>query len=779
MVWYRMPWINISLSLLVMLAILNAIPAQDARSFWPALCCLGWSAVHLRRFKVIAGWGVGVGLAVILMIHADQRDVSEWRWVQTFDSVWEGCFEGEVGSLRQAEWGITAQVRIQTTQGQADVDALFKETYPQKGAQVQVCGEWRGHLRASTPWAIDWRGRAHRRGLLGRGTVKDWVLLNDSPDVMERFERWVTARRFWVEDRVRARLENPWAGLVIALTTGNKAWMDAEVMQAYADTGTSHVLAISGLHFGVVAGLSWWASVGILRRSVWVGRHLGARVASAGLVVIACVVYMLFVGAPVSAQRASVGVLMLALAVLGARHVCPFHVICVAGVVVLVAEPLAIGEIAFQLSFAATFGIILFNHCRPPWLRPGHGKESRVALRLRAFGVFLGVSVAASLATLPVLVGHFGFFSMWSLPLNVVVVPLVSIFVFPLMLVGHGLSIIHEGVGAWVMGFAVHPLVLGAGPSTWFARMAWANWVPGAQPLAHTLAMALSVWVLLVSQGQWRPIAAGSLIGMFAVLAANDVHTLRDEVRIDFIDVGQGDSTLVMTKDYVVLVDAGGRMFGRDPGRAQVVPYLRQVGVEHIDLFVITHADLDHRGGARAVLDLMQVGALLIHPAESDPMTQMLKDRANHWGVEVWNIEDEWVREGELSRLRALIPPADLEEKNDRSIVLEVKTGAMSVLLTGDLEHAGEMWWVAKNRGQFDFLKMPHHGSHTSSSVDLLQSTRPRLAMSSAGVNNAFNHPRPDVVDRYHSRGIRTFHTHEVGVIRAAMNDQAIQIFHR
>ncbi len=329
------------------------------------------------------------------------------------------------------------------------------------------------------------------------------------------------------------------------------------------------------------------------------------------------------------------------------------------------------------------------------------------------------------------------------------------------------------------MGLAVHPLVLGATPTAWFARMAWANWVPGAQPLAHITAMALSVWILLISEGRARYLIVGSMIGGIAVWAANGVHQIGRETRIDFIDVGQGDSTLVRTPNFVVLVDAGGRMFGRDPGRTQVVPYLRQVGIEHIDLFVITHADLDHRGGAKAVLDLMQVGALMIHPAETDPMTQMLKARAEHWDAEVWDIYDRWSWQGEHAQLTAWIPPSELEEKNDRSIVLDVLSDGMRVLLTGDLEEAGEMWWVAKNLGAVDFLKMPHHGSHTSSSNELLDSTQPRVAMSSAGVNNAFDHPRPDVVRRYQLRGIKTFHTHQVGVIRATIADGKIEVFHR
>jgi len=775
--WYWMPWIQFALAFSGTLAVLTRLSPGSLSAAWPSLVVgLGLLAARGPAKRLVPP-GLGVCMAVLFLAHADLRDVSDHAWVERMDQRWETCLSARVGETRLAPWGSRVDLKVRDEFKTLRARAVFRDEVPLYGMEIKVCGDWQGHLRPSTPWAVDQRSLLHRRGYVGRGVVKSWELIKDQPSAAERLRRWVSSRQMGLERGVVERLENPWAGLVLALTTGNKAWMDEQVMQAYSDTGTSHVLAISGLHFGVVAGLAWWVFVGLSRRSLWICRLVGARRASVCFVFLASATYVLFVGAPISAQRASVGVFMLGAAVLRAQRVCPFHVLSAASVGVLMMEPTATLEIAFQLSFSATFGILLFNHYRPSFLRPGHSAESRTQQRIRGIGMFVGVSVAASLATLPPLMAHFGFISMWSIPLNLIVVPMVSLVVFPLLLIGHAVSVLSADLGAVLLGASVHPLILSADPLFQLGRMNATNWVPGALPPLITSILSLSVLLLLVSELRAPRVLLGLLVGGLSVFMANQINRVEGKVVVDFIDVGQGDSTLVRAPDFVVLVDAGGKLFGRDPGRAQVVPYLRQIGVKRVDLFIITHADLDHRGGALAVLDLIDVGSLMIHPLEFDRFTQTLKQRALERGADVMDIQDSWERITPEARLIARVPP-DFKQKNDRSIVLEIDAFDLSVFLTGDLEEPGEKWWVQNFARPVDFLKMPHHGSHSSSTPELLAATSPRLAMSSAGVHNSFNHPRPDVLERYARRGVRAFHTHEVGTIRAELAPGGLQVFH-
>ncbi|QED28978.1 DNA internalization-related competence protein ComEC/Rec2 [Microvenator marinus] len=782
--WYSMPWVQFCAAWVFSSVVFVRMPPGPDYAWVAsalAITALG-AACRVEKVRQLAPAFVGILGAMISLNLADQRDVGAAPVRSMLHQKWETCLEGEInGQVRQTAYGYVANLRDQHGEWRLvfrsdETGEIHTHEGPEPGMRVRACGVMQDFLRPSTPWATDYRALMHRRGVVGRGVIKEWVALSDQPGPLDLFARVISARRFDTERRIVNSLESPWAGLVVALTTGNKAWMDDRVMQAYADTGTSHILAISGLHFGVVAGLAWFVFVGLIRRSTILSRRVGAKPLAAAFVCLACLSYVVFVGAPVSAQRASVGVFMLGAASLRIRKICPFHLIGSAALLVLVLEPTASMDIGFQLSFCATFGILLFNHYRPSFLE-SRRLDTKPTKRLKAFGLFVGISLAASVATLAPLVAHFGFFSWWSIPLNLVVVPLVGSLVFPLMLVGQALSSIWPLGGAWLMGFSVHPLVLGVEPLLAAARMSSWNWVPGALPLGPTLLLTAGAAILLVSRCRWPALLLAAFTFSIGAWVSNQVHRV-EHVNIDFLDVGQGDSALIRTPEFTMLIDAGGKLYGRDPGRAQVVPYLRQIGVEHLDVFMITHADLDHRGGAPAVIELMEVKALMIHEAEQDAFTQDLVELTRRYGGEILRLADTWEHRAGALKLVARAPPADLEHKNDRSIVIEAQAYDFRVLLTGDLEFAGESWWVLEHASRFDFLKMPHHGSHTSSSNALLDAVFPRAAMSSAGVNNAFSHPRPQVLLRYWLRGVQDFHTHQSGTLRLVMEPQRLSVLH-
>jgi len=206
---------------------------------------------------------------------------------------------------------------------------------------------------------------------------------------------------------------------------------------------------------------------------------------------------------------------------------------------------------------------------------------------------------------------------------------------------------------------------------------------------------------------------------------------------VHFIPVGQGDATLLEAPDgHRVLIDAGGSQLGRDPGRHVVVPYLHRLGVTQLDAVVVTHDDIDHSGGVPAVVARLDVARLVREPADL--------------GLS-WITLSKWAEQG---------------SPNDQSVVAEVVHGGMTLLLTGDVEAYSERRALRDRVApRAIVLKVPHHGSRTSSTEAFLDVVSPRLAVVSAGRFNRFGHPHPHVVERYEDRAIRLFSTADHGLV--------------
>ena len=615
---------------------------------------------------------------------------------------------------------------------------------PAPGSPVSVTGRWLASERGN-----------------GAGGVLLASAIEPTPGASA-----VIGRLHGYRDRVARRLEilfpRRWA-LVHALVLARKDGLDPELKDGFAATGLAHLLAISGFHVGVVAAL-------LLALCSLTGLSRGG---AAGAAALGVWVYVLGIGAPDAAARAAVLLTVGALARLRARPVHALGALAAALVAMAAIDPGAPGRVGFQLSFAGAAGLVSFSRPIERFLAQGPLRRAPASLRSAA-----AAGAAATVATLPIVAWHFERVSVVGIPATLLVGPLVAAAI-PGIFASVTASVVSPGLAAFLAGGV--EWILDA--VVWFVT-ATARWPLASVPVSRPAVLAACAGFALAPRflrGPARPgrrtrrriAVAGSLAGLIVwpgLVALAGTGT----VEAVFLDVGQGDAILVRSpRGRWILVDAGPRTDRRDAGARVVTPYLRGRGAGRLHALILTHPDLDHIGGAPSVLDA--VGADVVF----DPGVAVGKasyvdvlERAGREG-------SAWLplRRGRRLRfdgaeLEVLHPPttgpgAKPLNANDRSVVIRVTYGAFSLLLTGDVESAGEAMLL--ERGELrpsQVLKVAHHGSRTSTTTAFLEAVRPEVAIIPVGRRNRYGHPDPGVLARLASIGARIHRTDAAGTVR-------------
>jgi competence protein ComEC len=553
-------------------------------------------------------------------------------------------------------------------------------------------------------------------------------------------------------------------GLVEALVLARKEGLSPDLRESFARAGTAHLLAISGFHVGVVAGL-------LLLAGSWMGLSHRRRLllGSGGVWG-----YVLFIGLPDAALRAALILTLLSLGRLGHRHVAPLGALASSFLFFLFLDPGAVLRPGFQLSFAGATGLVL-------WARPiaravsGVGRSSNAVPYLSS-SVAAGVS--ATLATVPLVAWHFGRVSLVGIPVTLLAAPMVT-----LAIPGIFLCLV-ASFASWPLGsFLAH----GVEADLWLFRslVDWAGtfplaslWVsrPGVVAGVAGMALARLLWSVLPRERRW---GRRTLLGT-AALAGLILWPVADRVagwgtlEMVVLDVGQGDAILLRSpRGRWILVDAGPRTERYDAGARAVLPYLRRRGAGGLELMVLTHPDMDHVGGAGAILREYPVGGVM-DPGMAVGTGVFLDALEGAQARDVpWTVGaagDSLDLDGVA--IRVLWPPeekgdlAEADGANGVSLVLEVRLGSFSALLTGDAPAEVEETLLPRLLSpSIQVLKLGHHGSRTSTSPELLERITPEVALISAGLRNRFGHPHAAVLRRLEARGVKVYRTDQDGTL--------------
>ena len=706
-------------------------------------------------------------------------------------------------------------------------EAEYRSLQLRYGARIRVAATLSRVDNYRNPGVSPLSDYLDRRGYDAAGVVK-------SPGSITRLEDvWVFpplallySWREKVQREIDTKFSSETAGVLDAALLGNRYNLSRDTSERFREGGTFHVLVISGLHISFIGGIVFLAVRRLTKRRLM------------QFIVPAAVVwgYSLAVGAEASVVRAALMFTFAGLAPVLFRQSTSLNGLGAAALVLLVHSPKEIFDPSFQLTFLSVLAIVvlawpLLQACSaigawyptretpaPPvcsrglrgfcellfwneskWRKeigrsPYHYRlfKAPLAVRLERYRiqaclryVFAAVLVSAAvqLLLLPLMIVYFHRLSPASLFLNIVVgallaaLTVVALIALLLSQLSTTLAVPFFSLANainWSMIHSVDPFASLNGASIHLPE--YAGWSSLVYLLYYVPLLALA---LTKPKRCVVPLVAVQFL-LVAVLIVHPFSAARDgKLRVDFLDVGQGDAAVVTLPDgRTLLVDAGGatdthpsNTSRRSIGEAVVSEYLWWRGLDTIDYVVATHADADHIDGLNDVLRNFTVNAALVarSPA-NDPEYVKFAQTLFTTNTPVTTIHaGDLIRFGDV-RIEVLWPPAAVHEnqpsRNNDSIVLRVTLGRRSVLLTGDIEKSGESALVAAGKElRADVVKVPHHGSRTSSTPPFVAATKPGVAIVSVGQYSMFGHPHPDVVERWQANGAQVFTTGKCGTI--------------
>ena len=545
------------------------------------------------------------------------------------------------------------------------------------------------------------------------------------------------------------------SGITAALVFGHRNLLEENTLEAYQRLGIIHLLAISGLHVGMLFTILFFILLraGVAREYV----HL--------MLLFMLPLYVLLTGGAPPVIRAS-GIMA---AVILFRYfkwkLAASDALSLVFILYLLLDPFILNNVGFQLSFLVSFSLVLSSHTLL--------KSSQSTWK----SIFL-VTAVCQVASLPVLLWNFYEFSLIGFVINSLYVPFFTIIMLPLALLSflamllvppatHLFFPVLEGT-VWLSDFISNKL----------NNLPFITLTTG-----KPASLLLIIYVLLIvflfvraEKGKWQM----AIIPLVLLLVLHKgMAFLNPYGELIMVDVGQGDSIIIKLpfNQGVYMIDTGGVvMFPEEPWQKKkkefsisddvLLPLLKSKGIGKIDKLILTHSDFDHAGAAEDLIGRIEIGEILITPgSDKKELMDTIVKKAKRAAIKVRSVRagEKWSENS--GDFMFLYPFDDHYEGNDDSLVLYGKFGGKTWMFTGDLEMEGEKELIEKWRVDIDVLKVGHHGSATSTSDDLLAVLTPGTALISAGKNNRYGHPDPDVIERLKKNKVKVYNTAVQGAI--------------
>lgn len=568
--------------------------------------------------------------------------------------------------------------------------------------------------------------------------------------------------------------------VLAALVAGDGSRISRDLRQKFADAGTSHLLAVSGLHVGLAAGFAFFVMNWLLGFFPGLAQTGKARRTALVLAVIPALLYGLLAGMSPSTQRAVVMVGALFLSFSAKRQADAYNTLAAAALAVLAVNPESLFQVSFQLSFLSVF-FILTGFRAVPFLRHRPRETERLRLWMYRLASLFAVTVFATLATLPIVLRAFQQVSVSGFAANFFLVPLVGTLVLPLGLSGGAILPVSPNAASLLFSLAGFFMEWGIFAIRWFANLEFSE-VTLVYPSVFESVLYYFI-LFCIFQFQRSPWARAGFL-MAALMLVGDAfywynERFRDEsLRVTVLDVGQGTSVVVrFPKGPVMLADAGG-LTGEsslDIGKAVVAPYLWSQKIHTVDVAVLTHPDQDHAGGMPFILERFKVRKFWSNGQETEggAYEKIMKIASERGLARKTHQELSCGTVINGVSVKSLYPPPDFsppkkKQTNRFSLVLRLEMGEKSVLITGDVTRPGlkeMMKTLDPEELDCTVMVLPHHGAKSSFLQEFLDAARPRWAIVSVGRNNPWKLPREDVLAAYRRAGAEIFRTDLSGAV--------------
>ena len=642
------------------------------------------------------------------------------------------------------------------------------------GTRAVLHGRLRSLPQKTTAGTFDYGAYLRRKGYTGSISVYDSTGLRIRGDNAVFSGRLLRATRAYIRRTISTSLDSAQSGLARGLLLGDKTGVGRKALNEFQSCGIMHILAVSGLHVGMVLGFCMFV-FRFVPVSVWL---------RTGIPLVLIWLFAWITGGNPPVIRACIMATILTTAWMVNRNRDLWNALALSALVILLIHPADLLNPGFQLSYCAVAGIIAALNVLK---QAGYTRQinaPRYRRILFRFSQIAIITLAAQLATAPLVAHHF-----YRIPLS-------GIIVGPFAVFAATLAVWSEMV-ALAFGWCI-PIVSAVHVTTgFFLDCVYRLSEFGASLPLSSIRVQPPTWIEIVLTGvsvftgfyfaYRRSIVHGITVAallMSCVFACSSILRQREGIDIVFLDVGQGDATLCIAEDgTTVLIDGGRADEWFDAGDWVIVPYCRYRGIGRIDAVIATHADNDHVGGLTSVVEQLDVGMVLWNGrnVNTPPWTRLV------WAAERRGVPMHVLHAGDSvvvsSSVKALVlsPPADTAgtrhwSRNDVSVVLSLAAGREQLLLTGDAALLSEMWMRCMwgDTLQCDILKAGHHGARSSTSVPFLETVRPQTAAISAGRDNRYGHPAPAVLKRLQERDVQVFRTDRNGtVVRHIEQDTA------
>ncbi|MDP8227723.1 MAG: DNA internalization-related competence protein ComEC/Rec2 [Candidatus Celaenobacter polaris] len=636
----------------------------------------------------------------------------------------------------------------------------YSNAVPSYGDHICYNGTIFRPLKSNNPYSFNYREYLENNNIHGLSYLykSDYTITNESKNL---YYYLIVVPRNWIRARIDRFYSSKYSGFLKAILLGEKSSLPLQLRQDFASSGLSHILAVSGLHTGVIALIFLTIFQIVLRN----------RTAARILTIILLMYYMLLAHAVPSVQRAVIMISLVLLAKILQRRISTINILFAAAFIILVINPLQLFSIGFQLSFISVFAILVIFQYLSQKLNSLRKNHPKIFWLLNL--VLLSLMVQIVLA--PLTIHYFHTLALGGIIANVIAIPLISLAlplsIFSILFPISAICAIYAAANKLLLFivFAISRLVA-------IHRILLFDFLYMSEFQIIALYAVLLFLILLWKNTDNTKIKLYKFLS-FSILTASILIVpgllLERNLEITVLDVGQGDAIVIRTPDRkTILIDTGDKTMRRDYGELVVVPYFKARGIKEIALLVLTHPHADHIGGAQAVMNNLKIDKVLLPRCDYesqlyDNVLTFIDDN----DIEIIYADTSLVfEEFEAINLKILHPTYEYKNEanvNNYSIVIKIEYGDLSVLFTGDAEKEVEAILVENwgNKLDSDLLKVGHHGSNSSSTLDFLEYVSPEYAVISVGTKNRYDHPDEEIVERLDSSIDELFRTDQDGAV--------------